>query len=302
MASGLVRKTTTQSKPIPATAANALTRRLAALWAGPHTANAITRPLAALWAGTHTVNAITRRLAALWAGPHTAKVLTTTAFLLCCCTTTEPAVAPLGFGPLAKAEIAERERRAQQAPPPMTKRGEQQARAPVPSVSAAPQTPVKAEPSTPVEPPPSRSSATADASVDAVPKASDWVGLWRGKDTTRFRIPTFPTEPMTDDRARIRVELVSTQEIRFVLIDSSNDQDLCSLPAKLVSSKEATITSDQPCFGTEDESFELAVHVRSGAAKLQNETLSLDMVLDAQVTSDQLQSTGTVEYHFEGTH
>jgi hypothetical protein len=108
---------------------------------------------------------------------------------------------------------------------------------------------------------------------------------------------------MTDDQARVRVDATGNgTEIKLILIDSSNDQDLCTLAAKLLPPNQAEIASGQPCFGSEDDSFELAVHVRSGIAKLQDAALSINITLDADVTSDQLQAHGSVEYQFDGRH
>jgi hypothetical protein len=56
----------------------------------------------------------------------------------------------------------------------------------------------------------------------------------------------------------------------------------------------------QPCFGSEDESVDLSVHVKSGTAKLTNTELSVDISLEAEVKAEQVQATGMVEYHFDG--
>jgi hypothetical protein len=106
---------------------------------------------------------------------------------------------------------------------------------------------------------------------------------------------------MLDDNARVRVEAGGTQEIRLVLIDSSNESDLCSLSAELQGA-EAQVAPGQPCFGNEDESMDLDVQVKQGKAKLDKSALSVDLSMDAVIKSDQGQTRGAVEYHFEGTH
>lgn len=221
--------------------------------------------------------------------------------LLCGCTSTESAIGPLGFGPKAKAELSERNL-AHGAPPRETRtsRHEQRAIAPSPAPAAAASgSPATAASTVTAEAPP-RPPAAPDSGVVASSSAADWIGLWTGKDTTRFQIPSFPSEPMMDDLARVRVDAAGTGQVAFVLIDSSNDQDLCSLSANLSAPNQAQILSGQPCFGSEDESFELSVHVKSGMAKLQGSTLTLEVILDALVTSDQVRGNGTVEYRFEG--
>ncbi len=231
---------------------------------------------------------------------HAIETITMGAFFFCC-TSTESAIAPLGFGPLAKTEIAQRERNNAQVPPP-DKPKRQLAAQPRfrshPSASASAQSASSYKFA-------SFDAGAADASVfgamdaSAPTKPSDWRGLWRGKDTTQFRIPSFPPEPMVDENARIRVEPSSNQDIKLVLIDSSTERDLCSLIARLDFSQ-AKIDPGQPCFGSEDESTNLSIHVRTGSATLLDARLTVDIALDAEIQSEQFQTTGTVEYHFEG--
>jgi hypothetical protein len=146
-------------------------------------------------------------------------------------------------------------------------------------------------------------SLNAPTAENTAPRGNpaDWLGLWHGKDTTRFQLPSFPSEPMTDDNARIRVEAGEGQEIRLVLIDSSNESDLCSLSAQ-VQNQDAQIAPGQPCFGNEDESVDLDVEVRSGSAKLDHGKLIVQVLLDAEIKSEQLQAHGSIDYHFDGTH
>jgi hypothetical protein len=144
-----------------------------------------------------------------------------------------------------------------------------------------------------------RQSTKNEELTVSIPKEADWVGLWRGKDTTRFLLETFPSEPMTDDKARIRIESANSHGISLVLIDSSTDRDLCSLSATL-QADQAHIAPGQPCFGSEDESVDLSVHVKSGTAKLTNAELSVDISLEAELKAEQLQASGMVEYHFDG--
>jgi hypothetical protein len=146
----------------------------------------------------------------------------------------------------------------------------------------------------------SRNATTAE-SASPHGNPADWLGLWHGKDATRFQLPSFPSEPMTDDNARIRVEAGEGPEIRLVLIDSSNESDLCSLSAQ-VQNQEARIAPGQPCFGNEDESVDLEVEVRNGSAKLDHGKLVVQLYLDAEIKSEQLQAHGSIDYHFEGTH
>jgi hypothetical protein len=222
--------------------------------------------------------------------------------LLFGCTSTESAIAPLGFGPLAKAELAERKHNDSRAPLPEKSkrlRLSQNAKPRPALASAAPQVSSTGGASNTLVAPSLRQSTNNEAPTVSEPKRADWVGLWRGKDTTHFLLETFPSEPMIDDQARIRVEPANSQAITLVLIDSSNDRDLCSLSATL-QANQAHIAPGQPCFGSEDESVDLSVHVKSGTATLANAELSVDVSLEAEVKAEQLQASGTVEYHFDG--
>jgi hypothetical protein len=225
-----------------------------------------------------------------------------TSVLLFGCTSTESAVAPLGYGPLARAELAGQEHngsRSRSTEKAKRARASQNAKPHPASASGTPKVSATGGASnTPVDPDSRRSTNNEEPNLSA-PKEADWVGLWRGKDTTRFLLETFPAEPMTDDQARIRVEPANSQAITLVLIDSSSDRDLCTLSATL-QANQARIAPGQPCFGSEDESVDLSVHVKSGSAKLTNAVLSVDISLEAEVKAEQLQASGTVEYHFDG--
>jgi len=225
-----------------------------------------------------------------------------TSVLLFGCTSTESAIAPLGFGPLAKAELAEREHSGSRSQ--LTEKSKRlrlsQNTTPRPALaSATPQVSSAGGQSNTLVAPSSRQSATNEAPAASAPKEADWVGMWRGKDTTHFLLETFPSEPMIDEQARIRIEPANSHSITLVLIDSSNDRDLCSLSATL-QANQANIASGQPCFGSEDDSVDLSVHVKSGTAKLTNSELSVDISLEAEVRAVQLQASGMVEYHFDG--
>ena len=232
--------------------------------------------------------------------PSRAAPIVSVCAMLFCCTTTESTVPPLGFGPLARTELLQHEQAATQvqavARPPKKRRASSGAAARATALTTAHAAKADAQ-------------ASGDAGVAQLgsadggitPHTNEWLGLWRGKDTTTFQIPSFPPEPMADDHARIRVESVDEHNVKLVLIDSSNDRDLCTLGAH-VESNRATIDPGQPCFGNEDESTSLFISVKTGAASLKDTRLVVDMALDAEIQSDQFQSTGSVEYHFDGRH
>ena len=211
---------------------------------------------------------------------------------------TEKANSPLGYGPLANTERAASEQADAQREKLKDYTG---SRSETPADSARISSSVTERISRPLALErilPATSASVAQSSVPP-PKPADWLGLFRGKDTTRYQVPNFPSQPMDDPNARIRVEASQGQQIKFILIDSSNDKDLCTLAAT-IDGIHAKVDPGQPCFGTEDDEGSLTVRVKSGLGLLQDSTLTLDLTLDANIQSEQFQADGSVEYHFEG--
>lgn len=234
--------------------------------------------------------------------PQRAAVTALFALFLSGCTSTEKAVVPLGFGPLAKAEEAEQQRLAserQQVDNNKPLRGTADFDFPVRS-NGMPSASVEKSTKVSVAETPASSAPASPGQTPPVPtKVADWLGIWHGKDTTRYLIPSFPPQPMDDPHAKIRVESTRSLQIKLVLIDSSNESDLCALTAQL-ESNQAKVDPGQPCFGNDDDSSNLSVKVKSGVGTLRDSTLVLDLTLEADVQSEQFQANGTVEYHFEG--
>ncbi len=236
------------------------------------------------------------------AHPMTSRAILFSAFLIWGCTSTQKAISPLGFGPLAQAEVAALERQASQRQEVDYKkpsRTQAKAEETSPWVSRT-QVPFDAPAKVvSAEPPAAVASGTAPQTPPTPTKLADWLGLWRGKDTTRYQIPSFPPKPMDDPNAKIRVESSASQQINLILIDTSTEKDICSLSAHIESNL-AKIEPGQACFGNEDDAMNLAVHLRTGTATLRDSTLVLELSLEATVQSEQFQANGTVDYHFEG--
>ena len=239
---------------------------------------------------------------AIAARPMHLRAILFSASLVWGCTSTEKVIAPLGFGPLAKAEEIDQERLASQRQEVDYKKPSRaQAKSDMPSMSVsktqvtfdAPTKVFSAEPATPV------ASSTGPLAPPTPTKLSDWLGLWHGKDTTRYQIPSFPPQPMDDPNAKIRVESPSSQQINLILIDTSTEKDICSLSAHIESNL-AKIEPGQACFGSEDDAMNLSVNLRTGTATLRDSLLVVDLTLEANVQSEQFQANGTVDYHFEG--
>ena len=211
---------------------------------------------------------------------------------------TEKPVSPLGFGPLAIAERTASTDADVQREALKDYTGSKREAPAEPARISSSVTEHISRPLALERPLPATSANVAPGSVPP-PRPTDWLGMFRGKDTTRYQIPNFPSQPMDDPNARIRVEAFQGQQIKFILVDSSNDKDLCTLAATL-DGIHAKVDPGQPCFGTEDDEGSLTVRVKSGLGLLQDSTLTLDLTLDANIQSEQFQADGSVEYHFEG--
>lgn len=231
------------------------------------------------------------------------------AILLLACARSEPSLVPLGLGPLARAQ------RATEA----TQTIGPDASEPDADVRSARRGSTFQRPATPA---PAQTAANASEKSDAGDKSDaasaapaaatssrpglpdegrarldEWLGTYRGNDTTVFHT-TGQTERRFDDpKAKVRVEQAGKARLDFVLVDSSNDQDMCRLSAA-VEGDTALIEPGQSCFlETEDE---MTAKSRPGKAVRKDRQLSLDLVLDTLMMSEEAPVTGSIEYHFDG--
>lgn len=216
--------------------------------------------------------------------------------LLCLlgCTHSDPQPRPLGLGPLAQREHADRER-VIDAGAPRTQTSSARAAVAGDAAPREPPAPHAAAGPRPTEVPPAPDAGTlADAGTVAI---ESWVGLYRGRDTTKTVFYPMPPHEAPDPNAQTKVEVEGQSVLRFVLIDSSTGDDICTLRAT-PRGAEATGFEEQSCFVSEDSGQ--SALVRSGSAKLSNTELTLDLFLDAEIQSDEETMRGTIEYHFVG--
>lgn len=227
------------------------------------------------------------------------------ATFLVACTHAEPSLVPLGHGPLSRQE---REVAARVAAAQRPSRSKQLA-------SSTAQEPTPGDPSTVASTGPSddhpapRAVATIHADAGALGPSTtneseqsqktvdDWLGLYRGDDTTTFKVPDQPDRRFDDSNAKIRVERSSSTQVDFALVDSSNDKDICKLSA-VVEGDTATLDAGQTCFLDPEES--MTVKSRPGKATRKANRLTLDLVLDTQLDGELGLEEGSIEYHFEG--
>lgn len=200
----------------------------------------------------------------------------------------KPSSVPLGLGPLALAERSDSTLSAVASAP----------------VSPPPAAPAPAE----VEPKETESSAEAsseeagDAPEPAASKSdkpASFPGLYAGSDVATFRLPGLPEREQLDDKAKIRIEKASGDNVRIVLVNSEDGSDLCTLLAR-VDGNAALIEKPQPCFGSDGEGA-MQAQLRSGRATLDGDALTMDAEGSLNVTLGDQDLEGELSYSFQGT-
>lgn len=199
-----------------------------------------------------------------------------------------PSTVPLGLGPLA---LAERTRDAEAAAAAQKKK---------PKASAA-------RPRVAQAPPPGKPAAESDsddADGDEEPSAAGgasgvaFEGLFAGDDVAIFRLTGFPEREERDDKAKIRIEKASGDNVGIVLINSADGSDLCELVAR-VEGNAALIESAQPCFSDGSEGS-LEAELTSGRAVLDGDRLKMNAEGTLSVSLPDQDLDGQLTYSFEG--
>ena len=201
-----------------------------------------------------------------------------------------PSTIPLGLGPLA---IAERARDAELAAAAHQKPKASAAR---PRVAQAP------APKTPAAEPDTVDGAAAEEEPSA-PAASDtsgaaFEGLFAGDDVAIYRLTGFPDREERDDKAKIRIEKASGDNVGIILVNSADGSDLCELVAR-VEGNVALIESAQPCFSDGSEGS-LEAELTSGRAVLDGDRLKMDAEGTLSVSLPDQDLDGQLTYSFEG--
>ncbi len=218
------------------------------------------------------------------------------------CASTEGAVPPLGRGPKSLAEAhrtAAIAKKADDLPAEPARGPSPRMLATAPSV-ASPTLVACAAPSAAAIPSAS-STASKPGPAVAEQRPSDWLGDYRGVDTTKIQITGAPTRDERDPAARLRVELVkspgTTAQLDFIIVDSSNGRDLCHLKGALTGAK-ADLLAAQACFGEEDQPTD-APKLITGQVELTRRKLVLTAKFRIP-SPPGLPGPGSLEYEFQG--
>jgi hypothetical protein len=149
----------------------------------------------------------------------------------------------------------------------------------------------------PAQPPEVIAAAGAANTPAAESRVDEWLGVYRGDDSTIFKMPDQPERRFDDAKASITVEAATGSKLSFHLVDSSNGKDICSLSATVEGSM-ANIEAGQPCFLDSDEG--MSVKSRPGKATRRHRRLIFDLVLDTSMETEAGTVEGSIVYHFDG--
>lgn len=123
-------------------------------------------------------------------------------------------------------------------------------------------------------------------------------GLYAGDDVAIYRLTGFPEREERDDKAKIRIEKASGDNVGIILINSADGSDLCELVAR-VEGNAALIESAQPCFSDGSEGS-LEAELTSGRAVLDGDRLKMDAEGTLSVSLPDQDLDGQLTYTFEG--
>jgi hypothetical protein len=218
------------------------------------------------------------------------------------CVTTRPSSEPLGWGTLPPGALTTSDRtsahRVSKTVP------HTQSNATAQSTGDGPVEPEKSaavvsssEPSTSASSHPSTSTPATSPPKSAALAA--FVGEFAGEDVATYRISGLPDRTERDPKARITVKTSDGGDLLFVLIDSSNGKEICTLSGTPKDSS-ATIAAGQKCFEQNEGEASAGATVTKGTATMENKKLLFELALDFEMTTEGRSLRGSLDYHFEG--
>jgi hypothetical protein len=214
------------------------------------------------------------------------------------CVSPRPSAEPLGWGPLPPgAASASHRPKSRTAARSETKAraGNEPTRAPDAGGAAPEKTAAAPSGSAAPSPPPSKPGAPQPSSA----AVAEFVGDYLGEDVATYRISGLPDRTERDPKARITVKESSGNELSFVLVDSSNGKDICTLSGSLKESS-VTIAAGQKCFEQSEGEASAAATVKKGSARFEKKRLVLELDLDFEMSSGGRKLSGSLDYEFDG--
>ncbi len=209
-----------------------------------------------------------------------------------------PSTEPLGWGPLPPgAASASARPKSRTAKPNETKAQRTAEAVSAPDAGSAGPEKTAAAPSSsaPQGAPPPKSSPSPPSSSGV----AELVGDYSGEDVATYRIAGLPDRKERDPKARITVKESAGDELLFVLVDSSNGKDICTLSGAL---KEfvATIAAGQKCFEQSEGDAAASATVKKGSARFEKKRLVFELDMGFEMSAGGKKLTGSLDYEFDG--
>src|SRR5262245_3971669 len=183
------------------------------------------------------------------------------------CMSTRPSEEPLGWGPLPPGALSA-SHRPRSRTPPVAEEHEEPRDEPAASTDAGHE-PEKvaaaAAPSSSAPKPPESKLGAVQASSASL---AEFVGEYLGEAVATYRITGLPERTERDPKARVTVKASTSPELLFVLVDSSNGKDICTLSGTMKDSK-VSIGSGQKCFEQNEGEASAGATVTKGSATLE---------------------------------
>ncbi len=153
---------------------------------------------------------------------------------------------------------------------------------------------------------PTSKDAGADAADGATVVASEdasasgpFAGDYHGKDVTELHVQNMPSGKQEDPKARITVVAKDDGSLAFKLIASNDGSTICTLTAAKPTGNATTITAGQHCFDTSGGPMQATI--RTGSATFTGPRLVFVLGMDLTIAAPGMQTSGTMDYSFDGT-
>lgn len=159
--------------------------------------------------------------------------------------------------------------------------------------------PVASKETTASEPVDSKSKDKPGTSAPQAANAQAFAGAYSGDDVATYHLEGLPDRVEKDPNAKLTVKTTDPHSLTFVLIDSSNGNDICSLSGKITDAG-TTIDPGQKCFEQSGDDSSTSATVTEGTATVDGNRLVFEMNLDFAMSIGDRDLTGTLQYRFQG--
>jgi hypothetical protein len=129
--------------------------------------------------------------------------------------------------------------------------------------------------------------------------ATELAGDYLGEDIAVYKMSGLPDRTERDPKARITVKASAGAELHFVLVDSSNGKEICTLSGNLKDSA-VSIGAGQKCFEQSEGGASAGATVTNGNAHFEKRRLVLELDMDFEMSAGGRKLTGSLDYKFDG--